>query len=95
VLPPQQPLGHDVASQTHCPVLVLHSWPAEHAAHAAPPDPHEAFDSPDTGSHTEPLQQPEHEEPPQLHTPLTHACPEPHVLQAPPPVPQADADCDE
>ena len=40
-LPLQQPLGHEVASQTHCPVLALHSCPAEQALQVAPPVPHE------------------------------------------------------
>jgi hypothetical protein len=47
-LPPtvlvQQPLGHDVPSQTHCPVLLLHSWFAPQAEHEAPPTPHEEPD---------------------------------------------------
>jgi hypothetical protein len=45
-VPLQHPFGHEVASQTHWPVLVLHSWPAAHAAHVAPAAPHDAFDSP-------------------------------------------------
>jgi hypothetical protein len=40
VLPLQQPLGHDLASQTQAPVVVLHSWPDGHALHANPPVPH-------------------------------------------------------
>jgi hypothetical protein len=95
VVPLQHPFGHDVASQTHWPVLVLHSWPVEQAAHAVPPAPHDAFDSLDSSSHVEPLQQPEHEDPPQLHTPLVHACPEPHVLHTAPAVPHTENDCDE
>jgi hypothetical protein len=43
--PLQQPPGHEVASQTHRPVALLHSWPVLQAAHAAPPAPHEAFPS--------------------------------------------------
>lgn len=30
--PLQQPSGHEVASQTHCPVVLLHSCPGEHPA---------------------------------------------------------------
>ena len=45
MLPVQQPVGHEVASQTHCPVVLLHSWPAVHDPHAAPPVPQEPFDS--------------------------------------------------
>jgi hypothetical protein len=41
--PLQQPLGHDVELQTHCPVLVLHTWPDAHDEHVAPPEPHEEF----------------------------------------------------
>ena len=36
----QQPLGHDCALQTHWPA-VLHVCPLGHAAHNAPPVPHE------------------------------------------------------
>jgi hypothetical protein len=39
VEPLQQPSGHDVASQTHCPAL--HLCPGAHAAHFAPPVPQE------------------------------------------------------
>ena len=42
--PVQQPFGHDAASQTHCPLVVLHSCPAVQAAHVAPPAPHEGLD---------------------------------------------------
>jgi hypothetical protein len=42
----QHPLGHDFASQTQPPVG-LQSWPAGHAAHAAPPLPQEELDSPE------------------------------------------------
>jgi hypothetical protein len=34
----QQPLGHDVALQTHCP-MEPQAWPVPHAAQAAPPVP--------------------------------------------------------
>jgi hypothetical protein len=44
-LPLQQPFGHDVASHTHPPVLLLHSRPDAHAAQATPPAPHEPVDS--------------------------------------------------
>jgi hypothetical protein len=44
VLPLQQPLGHDVASQVHWPVA-LQSWPVAQAAHAEPAEPHELADS--------------------------------------------------
>ncbi len=44
----QQPFGHEVPSQTHCPAsapIVLHSWPVPHAPHAPPPVPQEPLDS--------------------------------------------------
>jgi hypothetical protein len=40
VLPLQQPFGHDWASQTHCPLVVLHACPDGQAMHATPPEPH-------------------------------------------------------
>jgi len=42
VVPLQHPVGHELASQTHCPVVVLHSCPEAHDPHVAPPVPHEA-----------------------------------------------------
>jgi hypothetical protein len=36
----QQPPGHELASHTHVPVVVLHSWPAPHAPQATPAAPH-------------------------------------------------------
>jgi hypothetical protein len=39
VLPLQHPFGHDLASQTQVPVLVLHSCPDGHALQATPPVP--------------------------------------------------------
>jgi len=73
-LPLQQPPGHEVASQTHRPVLPLHSWPAAHAEHAAPPAPHDVWDSLAGSSHV-PLavQQPVHDDPPHEHRPAEHA----------------------
>jgi hypothetical protein len=44
VLPLQHPVAHEVASHTHVPVVVLHSWPDGHAPHAAPAAPHDALD---------------------------------------------------
>jgi hypothetical protein len=41
VLPTQQPLGHELESQTHAPASVEQSWFAPHAAQLAPPVPHE------------------------------------------------------
>ena len=45
MLPLQQPFGHEVASQTHFPLVRLHSWPVAHAAQLAPAAPQELFDS--------------------------------------------------
>jgi hypothetical protein len=45
VLPLQQPFGHDVASQTHCPLPLLHSWPDAHVEHVTPEAPHDVLDS--------------------------------------------------
>jgi len=90
----QQPLGQDVASQTHWPVLLSHSWPVGHPPHATPPAPHEAFDSPVSGSHVEPLQQPAHEPPPHVQAPLEQASPLPQDPQAAPAVPHSLVDCE-
>jgi hypothetical protein len=57
VLPLQQPIGHDVASQTHCP-LGLHSSPVGHAWQAAPPAPQTFALSAEKVTHVVPLQQP-------------------------------------
>ena len=47
----QQPLGHELALQTHWPDVVLHVWPVAHAPQAAPPAPHEVADSEAYASH--------------------------------------------
>jgi hypothetical protein len=49
--PLQQPLGHELASQTHCPVDVLHSWPVPQAPQVAPFAPQEPLDSEAYASH--------------------------------------------
>jgi hypothetical protein len=90
----QQPCGHEVASQTHCPVPRLHSSPAEHDLQDAPPAPHDALDSLPSGSQVEPLQHPAHDVPPQVQVPPVQACPLPHAPQVAPAVPHSDADCD-
>lgn len=88
--PLQHPLGQEVASQTHCPVAVLHSWPVGHAAHVAPFDPQDWFDSPDSGSHVPPpLQQPAHKPPPQLHIPFEHVFPVPQAPHVAPLLPHS------
>jgi len=97
-LPLQQPLGHEVASQTHCPVVMVHRWPDAHVPHAMPPVPHEEFDWAGYGSHkpvAPPLQQPFG----QLlslhsHRPLAVSQrPLGHDAHATPASPQAVADC--
>jgi hypothetical protein len=93
VLPRQQPLGHDVASQTHCP-LPLQSWPDAHVRQAAPAAPHEALLSLASGSHVAPLQHPVQDAPPHVQAPLVQACPDPQGLHAAPPVPHWLPDCD-
>ncbi len=95
----QQPLGHEVASQTHCPVASLHSWPVAHAPHVAPPVPHEPFDSLAYASHvpvTPPLQQPLGQVlASQAHSPLvvSHRLLA-HAAQVAPPAPHSDGDCE-
>jgi hypothetical protein len=99
VLPLQQPLGHDVASQTHWPAAVLHSWPEAQVPHAAPFVPHDPVDCDAYGSQSPerpPLQQPfgqltsSHSQMPLVvsHAALGHAR---HAL---PPRPHCVADCE-
>jgi hypothetical protein len=100
VLPLQQPLGHEVASQTHWPVVLLHSWPLAQAAHVAPLVPQDGFDSEAYASHVPvvpPLQQPlgqvlaSHEQTPVVvsHRPFAQDA------QAAPFFPQRDDDSEE
>jgi hypothetical protein len=89
----QHPLGQDVASQTHCPFVVLHCWPLAHALQAAPLAPHEVFDSIENGSQVAPLQQPMHDAPPQVHDPSVHDSPAAHAPHAAPPAPHCDSLC--
>jgi hypothetical protein len=82
----QQPPEHDVALQTQTPLVVaLQSWPDAHAAHWAPPVPHEALPCAAYASHvplTVPLQQPfGHELASHSHWPLTQASPEGHAAE--------------
>ena len=70
VFPLQQPFGHDFASHTQRPVLALHSCPDGHAAHTAPPVPHEPFVSDAYGRQVLPLQHPfGHDVASQMHCP--------------------------
>jgi hypothetical protein len=91
VLPLQHPLGHEVASHTHAPVVLLHSCPSEHAAQLPPAVPHEVFDSDPYGSQA-PLavQQPFGQELAlQTHCPVDvlQASPIPHAAQLAPAAP--------
>jgi hypothetical protein len=79
-----------LASQTHAPVVWLHSWPDGQAAHETPFEPHAPFDSLPSGSHVVPLQQPLHAPPPQLHAPLVHDWPAPQGPHALPLVPHVE-----
>jgi hypothetical protein len=97
VLPLQQPVGHDVASHTHWPAVLLHSWPELQAPHVAPPVPHELFDSDAYGSHVPvapPLQQPfghvlaSHEQRPSVVSQTPFA----QVAHAAPPTPHCAGD---
>jgi hypothetical protein len=93
VLPLQQPFGHDVASQTQCP-LPLHSCPEAHDAHTAPVDPHDELLSLVSCSQVWfAVQQPGHDAPPQEQAPDAQLSPFPHAAHAAPPVPHAVADC--
>jgi hypothetical protein len=95
VVPLQQPLGHDDALQTHCPLDVLQVSPPGHASHAAPPEPHDVDDSLVSASHVEPLQQPAHvPPPPHVHCPLEHVSPIPQVVHVAPPVPHSPVPCE-
>jgi hypothetical protein len=92
VVPLQHPLGHEEASQTHWPVLLLHSSPPPQASHVPPPAPQEELDSLAKASQVEPLQQPAHEPPPQVQEPLAQVSPVPHGLHAAPAAPHSPAD---
>ncbi len=98
VLPAQQPPGQDAASQTHCPLVVLHCCPAPQAAHAAPPAPQEPDVSEAYPRHCPPeVQHPfgqvlaSH-----AHVPLVVSqSPAAHVAHAAPPVPHSAPVCAE
>ena len=99
MLPLQQPFGQDVASQTHWPLFLLHSWVAAHGAHVAPDAPQEPLDSDPYASHVPlvpPLQQPlgqvlaSHAQTPVVRSHRLFAQ-EPHAA---PPLPHCEGDCD-
>lgn len=93
VVPLQQPSGHEVPSQTHCPVVLLHSWPALQMRQPSPAvpvvGPHMSFVSFASSTHELPLQQPRaaaHAAGLQTHTPPVHVWPVrqlPEQLQTP------------
>jgi len=88
----QQPVGHDVPSQTHCP-LVLHSWPEGHAPHITPPAPQDELDSLVGSSHVSlAVQHPGHDSPAHVQAPFVHPSPTWHMPQAPPPMPHSVPD---
>ena len=99
MLPLQQPFGQDVASQTHWPLFLLHSWVAAQGAHVAPDAPQEPLDSDPYASHVPlapPLQQPlGHVLESHAHTPVVRShrlfAQEPHAA---PPFPHCEPDCD-
>jgi hypothetical protein len=94
----QQPAGHELASQTQTPVVVLHLWPAEHCAHELPPAPQIESPSPlplpRATQLPDPLQQPLQEVPLHVHVPVAEqVCPMAalHAPQAAPPAPHVPA----
>ena len=92
VLPLQQPFGQEVASHTHAPLCVLHSWPLAQLVHVEPAEPHMPFVSLPSDSQLTPLQQPEQTVPSQVHAPaLEQVWPEPHAPHVAPPVPHSPA----
>ncbi|HVT06463.1 MAG TPA: hypothetical protein VHO67_03355 [Polyangia bacterium] len=76
----QQPLGHEVASQTQVPLVVSQRWPAPQATQAAPPAPQAAV--------VAAMQWPDEQQPVvhvvelQEHCPAVHCSPGLHVAQA-------------
>ncbi len=90
----QQPIEHDVASHTHWPLLLSHSWPVAQPAQAAPPVPHDPLLWAPHCSQVPvepPLQQPlPHVLTSHTHWPVlrSHSRLVPHALHATPPAPQ-------
>lgn len=98
-MPLQQPFGHEVESQTHCP-LALHSCPAAQVPHVAPFVPHAPKACEPYPTHVPaepPLQQPfEHVVASHEHVPLVLSqTPFEHELQEAPFVPHCVGDCEE
>ena len=74
-------------AHTHAPVAVLHTVLAGHASQVTPAAPHNELVSLASGSQLDPLQQPAHEDPPQVHEPLEHESPAAHEVHVAPSVP--------
>ena len=90
--PLQQPCGHEVESQVHWPLPVLHSRPDVHAEQLAPPAPQDPLFSLARASHDPAVQQPAHDPPPHEHAPDAHAWPPAHALHEAPAVPHEPLD---
>lgn len=85
--PLQHPFGHEVASHTHAPVLVLHSSPVLHAAQATPPAPQDMLFSLPSASQVPLAQHPVHATPPHVHEPIEHDSLAAHDAHVAPPLP--------
>jgi hypothetical protein len=84
----QHPVGHDAASQRHCPCAVQ-LWPELHALQTPPLVPQAVADG---VMHVPFEQHPVHAPPPHEHLPLLHVEPEEHVTHACPAAPHALVD---
>jgi hypothetical protein len=92
-VPLQQPSAQELESQTHCPVVLSHSWPDPQAPHVAPPVPHDIVVSDPYSSHVPvgpPTQHPwAHEVASQTHCPIPlHSWPVGHAAHMAPAAPQ-------
>jgi hypothetical protein len=96
VPPLQHPVGHEVASHTHAPVVVSHSCPDEHAAHIAPLVPQALLDCDPRTTHAPPAVQQPPEHVLALHTQwpvlVSHSVPEGHAAHSVPPAPHDAVD---
>jgi len=87
----QQPLGQELASQTHCPCALHDCWLPQ-GVQVPPLSPQFVFEEVTQAPFE---QQPAQLEPPQLQAPPLHACPDAQVPQAAPFDPQALVFCAE
>ena len=85
--PLQHPFGHDVASHTHAPVVVLHSRPVPHAAQATPPAPQDMSFWLPRASQVPLAQHPVQATPPHVHEPIEHDSLAAHDAHVAPPLP--------